>query len=195
MRLYIKNAHVQEKPGLIVYNEMGEKVYSVSVEHSVLGLKLDVYNGLAKRVSKIRQHGFSFSKTYNITTRGKNIKFIFKVEENNVSAFVKGAAITLEGDVLKKVFSLLSENKSVIMTHKYNLKNYYELDILQEDYELLSICIALCVESLLLFGEKKTKKDIAFFMNLILGNKELLGSLGETFSANMSKFDELKNED
>lgn len=195
MRLYIKNAHVQEKPGLIVYNEMGEKVYSVSVEHSVLGLKLDVYNGLAKRVSKIRQHGFSFSKTYNITTRGKNIKFIFKVEENNVSAFVKGAAITLEGDVLKKVFSLLSENKSVIMTHKYNLKNYYELDILQEDYELLSICIALCVESLLFFGEKKTQKDIAFFMNLILGNKELLGSLGETFSANMSKFDELKNED
>lgn len=195
MRLYIKNAHVQEKPGLIVYNEMGEKVYSVSVEHSVLGLKLDVYNGLAKRVSKIRQHGFSFSKTYNITTRGKNIKFVLKVEENNVSAFVKGAAITLEGDVLKKDFSLLGENKSVIMTHKYNLKNYYELDILQEDYELLSICIALCVESLLFFGEKKTQKDIAFFMNLILGNKELLGSLRETFSANMSKFDELKNED
>ena len=66
---------------------------------------------------------------------------------------------------------------------------------MQEDYELLSICIALCVESLLFFGEKKTQKDIAFFMNLILGNKELLGSLGETFSANMSKFDELKNED
>ena len=195
MRLYIKSAHVQEKLGLMVYNERGERVYSVSIEHSVLGLKLDVYNVQAKRVSKIRQHGFSFNKTYNITTRGKNIKFILKVEKNNVSAFVKGAPITLEGDVLKKTFSLLGENKSLIMAHKYNFKNYYELDILQEDFELLSLCVALCVDTLLFFGEKKTQRDMAFFMRLILGNKELLGSLQETFSANTCKFDELKNED
>ena len=58
-----------------------------------------------------------------------------------------------------------------------------------------SFSLSLCVDTLLFFGEKKTQRDMAFFMRLILGNKELLGSLQETFSANTCKFDELKNED
>ncbi len=195
MRLYIKNTPVQEKPGLMVYNEKGEKVYSASVEHSVLGLKMDVFNVYSKRVSKIRQHAISLNKTYNITTRDKNIKFIFKAEEHGVSAFIKGAPITLEGDILKKTFSVLDEKKDIIMTHKYDFKNYYELNIWRENFELLGICIALCVETLLFFGEKKTSKDMAFLINYIFGSNELRGSLQETFSTKMSKLNELKNED
>ena len=78
------------------------------------------------------------------------------------------------------------------MLHKYDLKHYYELDILQENFELLSICVALCIETLLFFDEKKTKKDKNFFASYILNNKKMLGSLQETFSANVKK---LKNED
>ena len=192
MKLYIKSAYVQQKPGLIVYNDVGEKKYTVSIEHSVLGMKLDLRNADGKRVSKIRQHGFSFNKTYNINAGDKNLKLILKVDEDNISAFIKGYPIVIIGDILKKDFSLLSENKSVIMLHKYNLKNYYELDILQENFELLAICVSLCVETLLFFDEKKSKKDKNFFTKYILTNKKMLGSLQETFWANVKN---LKNED
>lgn len=189
MKLYIKSAYVQQKPGLIVYNDVGEKKYTVLIEHSVLGMKLDLRSADGKRVSKIRQHGFSFNKTYNITADNKKLKLILRVDEDNISAFIKGYPIIIVGDILKKDFSLLSENKSVIMLHKYNLKHYYELDILQENFELLAICVSLCVETLLFFDEKKSKKDKNFFMEYILNNKKMLGSFPEAVSANVKKFE------
>lgn len=195
MKLYIKNAYNQQKPGMTVYDDLGEKKYFVLIEHSVLGMKLDLYKANGKRISKIRQHGFSFNKTYNITGKDKNLKFILKVDEDNVSAFIKGLPILFEGDILKKEFSLLTENKNVIMTHKYSLKNYYELDILIEDFELICVCISLCIETLLFFDEKKAKKDNVFFAKYILNNKKMLGTLPETFFVNMNKADDLKNKD
>lgn len=192
MKLYIKSANAQQKTGFIVYDDVGKKKYTVLLEHNVLGMKLDLYNSGEKRVSKIRQHDFSFNKTYNIIAGDKKLKFILKVEENNISAFIKGYPIVIVGDILKKDFSLLNENKSVIMMHKYNSKNYYELDILLDEFELLSICVALCVETLLFLDEKKSKKDKYSFAKYILNNKKRLGSLQETFSANVKK---LKNED
>ena len=192
MKLYIKNACVQQKPGLMVYNDVGENKYSVSIEHSVLGMKLDLYNASGKRVSKIRQHGFSFNKTYNIAVGNKTLKLILKVEEDRISAFIKGQPILFVGDVLKKEFSLLNENKSLIMKHKYNLKNYYELDVFQEDFELLSICVALCIETLLFFADKKLQKDENFFNKYILSNKKVLSPIQENFSVGTEK---AKNDD
>lgn len=192
MELYIKNAYLTQKSGFVVYDDKSEKKYSVSIEHSVLGMKLDLLNAAGKRVSKIRQHGFSFNKTYNITAGNQNLKFILKVCEDNISAFIKGVPVLFVGDILKKEFSLLSQNKSVIMQHKFNSKNYYELNILQADFELLSICVSLCVETLLFFDEKKSTKDKNFFIKYVLNNKKMLGSLPETFSTKVKK---LKNED
>ncbi|MEI3541988.1 MAG: hypothetical protein V8P98_04195 [Acutalibacteraceae bacterium] len=185
MKLYIKSVYVQQRPGLIVYNDVGEKKYTVSIEHSVLGMKLDLHNADGKRVSKIRQHGFSFNKTYNISAGDKNLKLILKVDEDNISAFINGYPIVIAGDILKKDFSLLGESKSVIMLHKYNLNHYYELDILRKDFELLSICVSLCIETLLFFDEKKSKKEKNFFTKYILNNKKVFGSLRETFSTNV----------
>ena len=187
MKLYIKNAYVQQKPGFIVCNALGEKKYSIFIEHSVLGMKLDLFNSDGKRVSKIRQHGFSFNKTYNITAEEKKIKLILKVCENNISAFIKGYPAVIIGDILKKEFSVQDEEKSIIMTHKYNFKNYYELDILQENFELFSVCISLCIETLLFFDEKKPQKNKDFFVEYILNNKKKLGLLPKTFSENIKK--------
>lgn len=189
MKLYIKSAYVQQKPGMMVCDDFGEKKYSASIEHSVLGMNMDLHSADGKRIAKIRQRGFSFNKTYNITAGKKTLKLILKVEENNITAFIKGCPIVFVGDVLKKDFSLLSENKSVIMLHRYNLKNYYELDILQKDFELLSICVSLCIETLLFFDERKSQKDKISFTSYILNNKKMLGSLQETFSVNVNKFD------
>ena len=80
---------------------------------------------------------------------------------------------------------MLGESKSVIMLHKYNLNHYYELDILRKDFELLSICVSLCIETLLFFDEKKSKKEKNFFTKYILNNKKVFGSLRETFSTNV----------
>lgn len=197
MKLYIKSAQLQPKSGFMVYNSTGEEKYSVPVEHSVLGIKLDVNNALGKRVSKIRQHGFSFNKTYNISAGERKFKLILKVQEDNISAFIKGYAIAIVGDILRKEFSLINENKAAIMTHKDNFKNYYELDILQDELELLSICVSLCIETLLLNDEKIEQKarDNAFFAKYILNNKKILGPIRETFSANVNKLDELKKAD
>lgn len=195
MKLYIKNSYVQQKPGLFVYDDKGEKKYSLSIEHNVLGMKLDLYNSVGKRVAKIRQHGFSFNKTYNITA-GKNVlKLILKVEENNIVAFIKGNKFAIVGDILKKDFALLDENKDVIMFHKSNIKNYYELDIIQEKLELLSISISVCIETLLFFNEKKSQNDKNFFAKYILNEKKMLGSLQENFSTNLNKVDKIKNKD
>ncbi len=197
MKLYIKSAQLQPRSGFVIYNSTGEEKYFVPVEHSVLGMKLDVNNALGKRVSKIRQHGFSFNKTYNISAGDRKFKLILKVQEDNVSAFIKGYAIAIVGDILKKEFSLINENKAVIMTHKDNFKNYYELDILQDELELLSICVSLCIETLLLDDEKTGQNDgnEAFFAKYILNNKKILGPIRETFSANVNKLDGLKKAD
>ncbi len=115
----------------------------------------------------------------------KNLKLILKVDEDNISAFINGYQIVIAWDILKKDFSLLGESKSVIMLHKYNLNHYYELDILRKDFELLSICVSLCIETLLFFDEKKSKKEKNFFTKYILNNKKVFGSLRETFSTNV----------
>ena len=192
MKLYIKNAYVQQKPGFIVCNDLGEKKYSVFIEHSVLGMKLDLFNSNDKRISKIRQHGLSFNKTYNITAEEKKIKLILKVCENNISAFIKGYPAVIIGDILKKEFSVQDEDKSIIMAHKYNFKNYYELDIMREDFELFSVCVSLCIDTLLFFDEKKDQKNKDFFAEYILNNKKKLGLLPKTFSKDIKK---LKNKD
>ncbi len=192
MKLYIKNAYIQQKPGFIVCNDFGKEKYSVLIEHSVLGMKLDLFNSNGKRASKIRQHGFSFNKTYNINAEEKKIKLILKVCENNISAFIKGYPINIVGDILKKEFSLLTEDKSIIMMHKYNFKNYYELDIIKEDFELFSVCVSLCIETLLFFDKKKSQKNKDFFVEYILNNKKKFGLLPKTFFEEIKK---LKNKD
>ena len=68
---------------------------------------------------------------------------------------------------------------------------------MQDELELLSICVSLCIETLLLNDEKTEQKarDNAFFAKYILNNKKILGPIRETFSANVNKLDELKKAD
>lgn len=189
MKLYIKNTYVQDKPGLIVYDDNENMKYSVPIEYSVLGMKMDIYNFNLKRISKIRQRGFSFNKTYNITAGNKKIKLILKVEENNVSAFIKGSPFIIYGDFIKKEFTIVNENKLIVMIQKCNhsIYNYYELDIKLKEYELLCLCIALCIDTLLFFDERGIEKSNISLAKYIIENKKMLGGLQETFSVNKLK--------
>lgn len=181
MKLYIKNAYVRGMPGFEVYNEHEERIYSVPVGHSVLGIKMDLYNFDLKRISKIRQHGFTFNKTYNIHFDNKKTKLIFKIEENKITALIKGYPFSFCGDIVKKDFSILNEKKNLVMSQVCKF-NYYELNIIEEQFDILCICIALCIDTLLLIDEKNMKENNVFLIKDIFEEKKILGGLKETFS-------------
>lgn len=193
MKLFIKNEDVRNKPGFKIYDCNGKDIYSVSIDHSVLGIKIDVFNFSSKRISKIRERGFYFNKTYKILTVDQKIKLILQIKGNGIFASIMGCPFTIQGDLLKKEFSILDENKTVIMDHKCknNVSVYYELDIKSEDDEILCVCIALCIDTLLTINIKDAEKDFVFLVKDIFKDKNLLDGLRETFSSN--KLDKCKN--
>ncbi len=180
MKLYIKNAYVQAVPGFEVYDKFNKKLYSIPVKHSALGIKMDMYNFNSKRISKIRQRGFAFNKTYSIYVDNKKVKLILKVEESKVTALIKGCSFLFCGDIIKKEFSILDEKKNIIMTQICKL-NYYELNIIEEKFDVLCICIALCIDTLLFIDKKDKEKNNDFFIKSIFEDKKILGGLKETF--------------
>ncbi len=193
MKLFIKNEDVRNKPGFKIYDCDGNDIHSVSIDYTVLGIKIDVFNFHLKRISKIRERGFYFNRTYKILTGDQKIKLLLQVKGSSILATIIGCPFSIQGDLSKKEFSILDENKTVLMEHKCkkNVSTYYELDIKSEDYELLCVCIALCIDTLLTINIKDAGKDVIYLVKDIFKDKRVLDGLRETFSPN--KLDGCKN--
>ena len=178
MRLYIKDSKGDNRSRFLIFDELSNLQYKVSVEKTALTIKLDIFdNHSNNRVAKIRKRDILFLKTYTISCKDKKIKVIGKFSESDVNFYINGINWFFMGDILKKDFEVINVDKSVIMSHKQRVAEaevYYEINVNDENNKLLCICIALCIEILNVdteLGSKNLLKNKAIFKKEALPQK------------------------
>lgn len=150
MKLYIQDSKDQNVSRFLIYDSLSKLKYRTSVEYAPLTVKMDVYDN-NHRVAKIRKRDILFLKTYTISALTKKIKVIGKISDSEIMFYINGINWFFAGEILKKDFSVVNVDNSIVMSHraKWNSgKVYYELDVSDNQNELLCVCIALCIDML-----------------------------------------------
>ncbi len=160
MKLYIKSSVDNGNYGKIcIYDNLLKQKYCVDISHSVLGMKLDLYNENNKKVAKIRQRDIVFNKTYRISSSNRIIKVVAKFLETGPKFCIKGINWEFNGNLLKKDFRVIeNSSKTEIMRQRIASSNIhgFELDIENIENEIICICIALCIDTLLINDLKES---------------------------------------
>lgn len=152
MKLYIKDSKGDNQSRFLIYDELSNLKYKVSIDKTSLTIKLDVFDiNNSSRVAKIRKRDILFLKTYTVSCKDKKIKVIGKFTGSDVNFYINGINWFFTGNILKKDFEVINVDKSIIMEHRRKInngENYYEISINDQNNELLCVCIALCIEIL-----------------------------------------------
>ena len=133
MKLYIQDSKDQNVSRFLIYDSLSKLKYRTSVEYAPLTVKMDVYDN-NHRVAKIRKR-----------------KVIGKISDSEIMFYINGINWFFAGEILKKDFSVVNVDNSIVMSHRAKWssgKVYYELDVSDNQNELLCVCIALCIDML-----------------------------------------------
>ena len=129
MKLYIKDSKSDNQSRLLIYDELSNLKYKVSIEKTSLTIKLDIFDvNNNSRVAKIRKRDILFLKTYTVSCKGKKIKVIGKFSGSDINFYINGINWFFSGNILKKDFEVINVDKSIIMEHRRKLnngENYY----------------------------------------------------------------------
>lgn len=162
MKLYIKDSKDDNSIRFLVYDELGNINYRASIQYTSLAVKLDVYNIHNKRVAKIRKRDIMSFCTYTISSKKNKIKVFGKFMEEKSSFYINGINWFFSGGKPWCNFNIINVDKTIVMSHRMKWGQFgsnYEINIVEEDKKLLCICIALCIETLILNLEKEKSKE------------------------------------
>ncbi|MDQ5983761.1 MAG: hypothetical protein RUMPE_00789 [Eubacteriales bacterium SKADARSKE-1] len=157
MKLYIKDSKDINFSRFLIFDELGNIRYRVSIEYTSLAAKLDVYDTNNKRIAKIRKRDIMSFTTYTVSCKKGKIKVIGKLTGEDPGFYINGINWYLNGCAPWHNFDIINVDKSIVMTHCMKWSQFgsnYELKINEEDKELLCVCISLCIDTLLVNLEK-----------------------------------------
>lgn len=158
MKLYLKDSKDSNFSRFLIFDELGNIKYRVSIEYASLVVKLDIYDTNNKRIAKIRKRDIMFFSTYTISCKKGKIKVIGKLSGEDPGFYINGVNWYFNGCAPWHNFDIINVDKSIVMTHLMKWGQFgssYEININEEDKELLCICISLCIDTLIVNLEKE----------------------------------------
>lgn len=169
MIYYIKDSFNGVSIRFSILDKMGHLKYKVIVQHLPFIMNIDVYNMVGKKVAKIRQKNMLILCSYNIHTKNKSFKININLENPDADFKIKGLNWNFRGSIAQKTFSIIDSEGKNIMTQNVDVlerEKSYTLNIDDEHNCIPCLCIALCIDTILintlkdavLFSEKKSIK-------------------------------------
>lgn len=162
MIYYIKDSFSGASIRFSIFDKLGHLKYKVIVQHLPFIMNIDVYNMVGKKVAKIRQKNMLILLSYNVHTKSKSFKININLEKPDLNLKIKGLKWEFRGDVAQKNFSIVDFEGKTIMTQKVDClekEKSYTLNICDEHNCIPCLCIALCIDTILV----DSLKDAVFF--------------------------------
>ena len=162
MTCYIKDSFNGTSIRFSIFDKMGSLKYNVILQHLPFIMNIDIYDLLGKKVAKIRQKNMLVLCSYNIHTKNKSFKINISLEHPDTDFKIKGLRWKFKGSVAQKAFSIVDLEDKVIMTQRadfFERGKSYKLDIIDEYNCIPCLCIALCIDTILI----NDLKDALFF--------------------------------
>jgi uncharacterized protein YxjI len=141
-----------------VLDDRAKEKYKVGARSFKLGECFSILDEEEKELAIIRKFKFPFVSVYHISANKKEIA----VMENHICAtkpsyHIIGMNWTLKTGAHPHLFFIFTNNGDPIASQAKIWKNCeesYELEISDEKFEILCLSIAICVDSLLICGNK-----------------------------------------
>lgn len=153
MKLYIKDTAQGGDTRFLIYDELGYIKYKVTIKHTALTCKLDVYDSFGKRVAKIRARDIVILRTYSIAASKTRIKVIGRLTDAVPAFSISGISWLFRGDIVGRNFDIINVDKSVVANHCARWGSFgsgYEVNITDPGRGLLCICVCLCIDTLVM---------------------------------------------
>ena len=150
MKLCIKQKVFSWVDRFTVFDETGADKYYVEGEFFSWGKKLHVTDLTGRETAFIQQKVFSMMPRFFVYIDGveraeivKRLTFFCEKYE------IEGLDWTIEGDFWAHEYSLYDGDRNIMNIHKewFTWGDSYELDILDPDYELISLGIVLAIDT------------------------------------------------
>lgn len=150
MKLYIKQRVFTYKDKFDIRNSSNNVEYTVKGKIFALSKRFNISNSKGKKVAVIKKKIFSIFPQYKINivddrTYHLKRKFTFFKQKYRV----KPLGWELKGDFINRNYEILNNKETIMTFHKHWFKwgDSYELDIPNHNNALLSLCIAIAVDS------------------------------------------------
>ena len=157
MKFYIKQNTADGTEVFTICNESGQPVYHVQSEESTLYSKLTVFDTEKNAVAKINRIGVISLFRYDISIDDKDCARITQKLSSTGAPKLKihGASWHFRGDMALRSFDVLDVDHTVIMTHGRHWGingECFAVDIQLPQNEILCLCIAVVVDSIVMGG-------------------------------------------
>lgn len=156
MKFFLKQNTEGGKEVFIIYDDMGQPAYHVISDKNALSSKLILQDVAEKTVAKINRIGVLTLSRYDISVDDKECAHITQSLSAAIPKLkVHGLNWHFRGDIVLRSFDVLDIDRTLIMTHGRNWGPYGEcfaIDIAKPQNELLCLCIAVAIDSMVMGG-------------------------------------------
>ena len=149
MKYFIKRDVGANLEAFEIYDEKGAEKYLAEFSQSKRRRKILIHSA-SENFVKIRCLQLSNIIACNINAGGKKMRILLGVNRNELMCACSGVNWKICGNTVKKSFSILDVDNSVIAVQKrvFSGTESYELDVYAPSDELLSISAAVCINML-----------------------------------------------
>ena len=150
MKIYLKQQVFSWRDRFFVKDEFGDDRYVVEGELLAIGNRLHIYEMTGRRAASIRQKVMSLLSRFFVEIDGRVVCEIVKdFTLFKQHYWLEGIPWRMDGDFLDHNYRLHDGFRQVMRMSKrwFTWGDSYELDIFDPRDELLSLCVALAVNS------------------------------------------------
>ena len=148
MKLYIRQKVFSWRDRFAVKDEAQRDRWFAQGKILTLGRKLHVYNAGGAEVAFIRQKLLSFLPRYYIEIGGTEYEFVKELSLLRPKYTIRNLDWVVDGNFWEHEYAVTDKNGYVMRMSKAWLSwgDFYELDILNDQNELLCLCVALAID-------------------------------------------------
>lgn len=146
MKYFIIRDNSKVDSRLAVFDAKGNEIFKVSGEISGNNQKMEISNMNGEQFAAITSSPFAFPH-FRVRLGRRRIIFIMTPQAKSPMA-IYGASVYFDGVLLTGDYTLIDNNKNTVAVQKHSwckLGECHELEILNEDYELLSLAVSSAI--------------------------------------------------
>lgn len=138
-----------------IVNEKNEDVYFFDQAFKLQGYNSRLTDADGKLLFEMERQLISFMPKYSVRFYNGETLDVHKMvsfAHKEISISTSNERIHLSGDVFNNNFEIINQNEKVIGTvkkHVISFNDSYELDVIDQSYELILVAIVICLNNIL----------------------------------------------
>lgn len=148
MKAFIRRDTSDIHSRFLVFDEYGDKIYSVTGRNTASGELMKVIDG-GFTAAKIRDMRLPVLDAYSVSVGAESVKLFFTYRAGRLRVRYSGISWRIRGDILSGSYDILDADGTLICSvFEHFSKNCTELNIYEKGRELFCLASAICVNTL-----------------------------------------------